>query len=258
VGIDLELVPLLAGRRAVVAWMLAAFLLTFLITRLVTRAIRSGRGPFRNASVGGIHVHHEVYGIFLLLITGTVELTYRPDGFWLYALAVLFGAGAALTLDEFALWLHLEDVYWSREGRSSIDAVLIALVVGGLLLIGANPFDADQAEGEGWFAATVAVNLAFALIAILKGRVVLGVVGVFVPVVAAVGAVRLARPSSVWARRRYAPGSVRRQRSETRFPPGRRTRWDAVVDLFAAVPHPDRPGTVVSAAHTEPPPPRRG
>ena len=62
-------------------------------------------------------------------------------------LAVLFGAGAALTLDEFALWLHLEDVYWSREGRSSVDAVLIALVVGALLLLGANPFDADRGLG---------------------------------------------------------------------------------------------------------------
>jgi hypothetical protein len=252
VGFEPELLPVLAGRRAVVAWMLLAFLVTFLATRLITRAIRTGHGPFRDASVGGVHLHHEVYGIFLLLGTGTVELTYRPGPPWLYVLAVLFGAGAALTLDEFALWLHLEDVYWSREGRSSIDAVMVALVVGLLLLIGANPFDADPVAGEGVVAATVLVNLACALVAILKGRVVLGVVGVFVPVVALVGALRLARPHSPWARRRYAAGSRRLERAQQRFPAGRRTRWDGLVDWFTIVPHRSRPGTVVGSPHAEP------
>jgi len=90
---DLELVLDPTGRRAAVACMVAAFLLTFLTTRLITRAIRTGRGPFRNASVGGIHVHHEVYGIFLLLITGTAEFAYGPEGSWLYVLAILFGRG---------------------------------------------------------------------------------------------------------------------------------------------------------------------
>ena len=231
-----EVLPELAGRRAVVAWMVLAFLVTFLVTRLVVRAIRTGRGPFRDASVGGVHVHHEVYGIFLLLGTGTLEFTYRPGPPWVQLLAVLFGAGAALTLDEFALWLHLEDVYWSRQGRSSIDAVLVALVVGGLLLVGANPFDADDADSEALLWITVMVNLLFALAAILKGRVVLGVVGVFVPLVALVGAVRLARPGSFWAHRWYRPGSRRQARAEARFPAGRRTRWDALVDLFAEVP----------------------
>jgi hypothetical protein len=236
VDVDPELVPDLAGRRAVVAWMVLAFLLTFLVTRLVTRAIRTGRGPFRDASVGGVHVHHEVYGIFLLLGTGTLEFTYRPGPPWVQLLAALFGAGAALTLDEFALWLHLEDVYWSRQGRSSIDAVLVALTVGGLLLVGANPFDADDAGSELLLWITVVVNLFFALVAILKGRAVLGVVGVFVPLVALVGAVRLARPGSFWAHRWYRAGSRRRARAEARFPAGRRTRWDALVDLFTVVP----------------------
>jgi hypothetical protein len=236
VDVDLELVPDLAGRRAVVGWMVLAFLVTFLVTRLVTRAIRTGRGPFRDASVGGVHVHHEVYGIFLLLGTGTLEFTYRPGPPWVQLLAVLFGAGAALTLDEFALWLHLEDVYWSRQGRSSIDAVLVALVVGGLLLVGANPFDADDADSELLLWMTVVVNLLFALAAILKGRVVLGVVGVFVPLVALVGAVRLARPGSFWAHRWYRACSRRRARAESRYPAGRRTRWDALVDLFTEVP----------------------
>jgi hypothetical protein len=242
-----EVLPELAGRRAVVAWMVVAFLVTFLVTRLVVRAIRTGRGPFRDASVGGVHVHHEVYGVFLLLCTGTLEFTYRPGPPWVQLLAVLFGAGAALTLDEFALWLHLEDVYWSRQGRSSIDAVMVALVVGGLLLLGANPFDADDAGGESLLWVTVVGNLLFALAAILKGRVVLGVVGVFVPLVALVGAVRLARPGSFWAHRWYRPGSRRRARAEARFPAGRRTRWDALVDLFAEVPPRHAPTAVAPA-----------
>ncbi|WP_138760082.1 hypothetical protein [Modestobacter altitudinis] len=227
------LMPFLSGRRAVVAWLVAALLVTFLATRFTTRAIRAGRGPFRDASVGGVHLHHEVYGIFLLLGTGTAEFTYRPGGGWQYVLAALFGAGAALTLDEFALWLHLDDVYWSAEGRSSVDAVLLALLVGGLLLFGANPFDTDEAGGEVAVLVTVAVNTVFALISILKGRVVAGVVGVFVPVVGMVAALRLARPSSPWARRRYPAGSDRARRAQERFPAGRRNRWDALVDLFA-------------------------
>jgi hypothetical protein len=236
VGIDPELVPVLSGRRELVAWMVLAFLVTFLVTRFITHAIRSGRGPFRDASVGGVHLHHEVYGIFLLLGTGTVEFAYRPAGDWGALLAMLFGAGAALTLDEFALWLHLEDVYWSRHGRSSVDAVLIALVIGILLLVGANPFDADESGSDGVIALTVLVNLGFALVAILKGRVVLGVAGVFVPLLAAYASLRLARPASPWSRRWYREGSRRWRRSLERFPPGRRTRWDELVDLFASVP----------------------
>jgi hypothetical protein len=243
---------LLDSRRALVAWMLMAFVVTFLTTRFITRAIRSGRGPFRNASLGGVHVHHQVYGIFLLLGTGTAEFTYRPGAPWMYVLAVLFGVGAALTLDEFALWLHLDDVYWSRQGRSSIDAVLIAIVTGGLLLVGANPFDTDRTNGDLELAITVAVNLSFALVAIFKGRVVLGVVGVFLPVLAWIGACRLARPHSPWARRWYPPESRRSQRSRARFPPGHRTHWDALVDQFAAIPEQQPAMARIAAPHREP------
>jgi hypothetical protein len=226
-------VSLTVPDRPLVAWMLGAFVVTFLVTRLVTRMIRSGRGPFRDTSIGGVHIHHQVYGIFLLLGAGAAELAYRPPGPWAEVIAVLFGAGAALTLDEFALWLTLDDVYWGPEGRRSVDAVLVAAVIGGLLLVGAAPFDDDA--GGGWLvvAGTVTVNLLLALVAILKGRTLLGVVGVFVPFVALIAALRLARPRSPWARRRYPPGSARLHRSERRFPAGRRNRWDPIVDLFA-------------------------
>ncbi len=121
------------GVRVPMLWMLGAFVVTFLVTRFVTKAIRRGVGPFRDTTVGGVHVHHQVYGIFLMLGAGVAEFTYRPGPPWLEVLAALFGVGAALTLDEFALWLNLEDVYWTRKGRQSIDA---AVLFGSLLLIG--------------------------------------------------------------------------------------------------------------------------
>ena len=219
--------------RSAVGFMLAAFVVTFLVTRLITRMIRAGRGPFRDTTVGGVHVHHQVYGIFLLLGTGALEFTYNPGPPWEQVLAAAFGIGAALTLDEFALWLRLDDVYWGAEGRRSVDAVLLATVVGLLLLLGASPFSADTSQGMTVAAVVIVVDLLFALIAILKGRTVLGIIGLLVPMVAIVAASRLARPRSPWARRFYRDGSRRRRRCERRFPAGRRARWEPLVDLFA-------------------------
>jgi hypothetical protein len=141
--------------------------------------------------------------------------------------------GAALTLDEFALWLRLDDVYWGPEGRRSVDAVLLATLVGLLLLVGISPFDDDTTDGELALGITIAINLLFVLAAILKGRIVLGVLGLFVPIVAFVATCRLARPRSPWARRFYREGSRRLARSRKRFPEGRRMRWEPLVDLFA-------------------------
>jgi hypothetical protein len=229
--------------RGIVAWMLAAFLATFVVTRVVTRLIRAGRGPFRDTTVGGVHVHHQVYGIFLLLGVGAAELVYRPGSPWFEVLAVLFGVGAALTLDEFALWLRLDDVYRGPEGRRSVDAVLIAVVIGALLLVGFSPFDDDAGSNRIVASGVLVVDMVFVLVAILKGRTLLGVVGVFIPVLALVAALRLAQPRSPWARRFYRPGSARLARARRRFPEGRRTRWDPLVDLFAgraAAPDPSR------------------
>jgi hypothetical protein len=233
-----DVLPLLDGSRILMAWLVGSFVVTFLITRFVTKMIASGRGPFRNVSFGGVHVHHQVYGIFLMIGSGTLELNYRPGSPWVEMLAVAFGAGAALTLDEFALWLRLDDVYWAKEGRKSVDAVMMAAVVGGLLLVGFNPLNDDAGEGALVVAVNIVTNLLFALLAILKGRTILGVLGVFVPVLALVATVRLAKPTSPWARRFYKEGSRKRQRSLRRFPPGRRSRVDAFVDLFAKPPSP--------------------
>lgn len=251
-----EVLPLLDGSRILMAWVVGSFVVTFLVTRFVTKMIASGRGPFRNASVGGVHVHHQVYGIFLMIGAGTLELNYRPDSPWVEILAVAFGAGAALTLDEFALWLRLDDVYWAKEGRKSVDAVMMAAVVGALLLVGFNPLNDGAGDGAVLVAVNIAVNSLFALLAILKGRTILGVLGVFIPVIAFVATLRLAKPRSPWARRFYKDGSRKRERALRRFPPGRRSRVDAVIDLFAKPPaaHPLAPPSpaAVSAPRSGP------
>ena len=109
-----------------------SFFATFATTRAITHAIRSGRGPFKNMSVGGRHVHHLVFGIAGLLGTGYLWLLQvglgrdtRLDDVLSKFTALLYGASAALTLDEFALWLDLQDVYWAKQGRESVDAVVL-------------------------------------------------------------------------------------------------------------------------------------
>jgi len=115
------------------------FFVTFFAVRGVTHAIRAGVGGLHDIAASGVHIHHLVWGILLLLVVGYAWLVQvgtgmesgtRPSS---RITALLYGIGAALTLDEFALWLRLEDVYWSREGRESIEAVLL---FGGLLSVG--------------------------------------------------------------------------------------------------------------------------
>lgn len=221
---------------SVVAWMLGAFVVTFLVTRAITRLIRAGRGPFRDTSVGGVHIHHQVYGIFLILCSGTVAVVYRPEHPWQEVVATLFGVGAALTLDEFALWLRLDDVYWGPEGRRSVDAVLVAVMIGLLMLAGLNPFDTDASNGTVVLAISVGLSLFFVVVAILKGRAVFGVLGLFFLPLALIAAVRLARPGSPWGRRFYRPPSHKLSRAQKRFPPGRRPRWDPLIDVLAGRP----------------------
>ena len=113
-----------------------AFLVTFGVVRIITYAIRSGVGPFHNVTTsGGLHIHHLVWGILLVLVVGYIWLIEEGiTSSWLSSItAIAFGVGAALTLDEFALWLNLQDVYWTGRGRESIDAVVI---FAGLLPVG--------------------------------------------------------------------------------------------------------------------------
>jgi hypothetical protein len=126
---------------------LASFLVTFVIVRLITHAIRADRGPLRNVSIRGRHIHHLVPGILLLLVTGYLAVAIDSQ-VGRRTIAIFFGIGAALTLDEFALWVNLRDVYWQHEGRRSIDAVVVAASLGGLVVIG-SAFWADAGRAVG-------------------------------------------------------------------------------------------------------------
>jgi hypothetical protein len=119
-----------AGQQsALIGWL--AFVGTFGGVRGVTHAIRSGRGPFRNLSVGGEHLHHYLWGIGMLAGVGAVavkgdeKLRRHP------VTALTYGAGLALIVDEFALLLDLKDVYWARQGRISVDVAITGSAVAG-------------------------------------------------------------------------------------------------------------------------------
>jgi ABC-type multidrug transport system fused ATPase/permease subunit len=127
--------------------------------------------------------------------------------------AIFFGIGAALVLDEFALILHLQDVYWSEDGRTSVDAVFAAVAVAGLLILGLNPlsfFDVDIWRDDHSIAARATViaiavaTLVLAVIVLLKGKVWTGLVGMFITPLLFIGAIRLSRPHAPWARWRYS------------------------------------------------------
>jgi hypothetical protein len=187
--------------------LLCAFLISFLFIRTSARLMRSPRVTWWPGSVttgGGLHLHHLVWGIVLLLLTGFLSFVTKATSPWEEILAGLFGVGAGFTLDEFALWIHLRDVYWAEEGRSSFDAVVVAAVLGGLIVVGAAPFDLSKnAASIETLVIAVVVDLFLALLAILKGKPMLGMIGIFIPLVSLVAAIRLASPRSWWARRWY-------------------------------------------------------
>ena len=133
-----ERIPDRPRRRLFVAS--ASFFLTFAGVRAVVFAILHQIPPFHFIEAGGRHIHHLVFGIIILLAVGygwLCEIGTGSSGTSIFLsrlMSILYGVGAALTLDEFALWLNLKDVYWSREGRASFDAVFL---FGALLAAGA-------------------------------------------------------------------------------------------------------------------------
>ncbi|MGW0932459.1 hypothetical protein [Streptomyces sp. NPDC002644] len=229
---------------------LTAFVITFAVTRLVTRMIRAGRGPFRDVESGGVHVHHVVPGVILTVAGGFGAVASGSHGFGACAAAVVFGVGAGLVLDEFALILHLADVYWSEAGRRSVEVVVITAALAGLLLAGFLPFgvnglDEDDRDGRGTLVGTVVAHFLLALVALTKGKARTAVFGLVVPFVALFGAVRLARPGSPWARRLYRNRPRTLARAERRV---RRheQRWSGrlrtVQDWIGGRPDKESPG----------------
>jgi hypothetical protein len=216
---------------------LVAFLVTFLFIRTSARLMRSPKVPWWPGSVtsGDLHVHHLVFGIVLLMLTGFLEVATSPGRPWTEIFAALFGIGAGLTLDEFALWVHLDDVYWAEQGRTSIDAVVIAALLGGAIVLGASPLSRENTASALTILLTLAVVLVFCVIAAMKGKYTSAVVGVPIPFVSLVAAIRLAKPGSPWGRRRYKPGTRKLARATARDQ-RRRDRYHRFQDLVGGAP----------------------
>jgi hypothetical protein len=217
---------------------MGAFLISFLFIRTSARLMRSPKVTWWPGSVktsSGLHLHHLVWGIVLLMVSGFLGFVTNGGSPRTEILAALFGVGVGLTLDEFALWIHLRDVYWAEEGRSSFDAVVVAVVLGGLLLLGVVPFDLHHSSSIDTVILTIVADLALAALAILKGKPLLGLFGVLVPLVSLIGVLRLARPGSPWARRFYAPTGRSLTRAQARWQriEARRRR---AADLIAGSP----------------------
>ncbi len=170
---------------------LVAFLVSFLAIRTSARLTRAVSWWPGGVKSGNVHIHHLVWGICLLMFSGFVAFAAPLDDPWWHIIAVTFGIGVGFTLDEFALWVRLEDVYWAEEGRASLDAVVVATAFAALVVVGTNPFGLDDPVSIAGTVVVVTAVLGLGVVCFLKGRVLLGVVGLFIPAVALFGAVRL-------------------------------------------------------------------
>jgi hypothetical protein len=216
---------------------LVAFLTSFLAIRTSARLTRSVSWWPGGVQSGGVHLHHLVWGICMLLVAGFIAFAAAPlRAPWWHIDAIVFGIGAGFTLDEFALWVHLKDVYWTAEGRSSVDAVVVAVAAAGLVVLGTRPFGLDDPGSIWGTVGTVGFVLGFVLLSAAKGRVFLAVIGMFIPIMAIVGALQLARPESIWARRFYDPHKL--ERANKRYAPTSRMsrfgKW--LGDVLAGAP----------------------
>jgi hypothetical protein len=190
---------------------LVAFTVTFGFIRTSAHLIRAQVGwwPGNVRTKGGTHIHHLVWGILLILTMGYLGLAVVDMGSpWLELTAIAFGIGMGLTLDEFALWLNLEDVYWSTKGRQSIDAVVITtcllvisllglwfwidLYEALLLLLGVGGAQFTGSESAAYLVPWQLLGIVLGTLCIVKGKRLVGIVGLFIPLVALVGAIWLA------------------------------------------------------------------
>jgi hypothetical protein len=203
---------------------LLSFVVSFLAIRSSARLSRSFAWWPGSVRSGDVHIHHLVWGICLMMLSGFLSFVAEPGTALRHLTAVGFGVGAGFTMDEFALWVHLEDVYWEEQGRRSVDAIVITVAFAALVVAGTTPFGLDDPGSVVGTVVAVALVLALSLMCFIKGRILLGVLGLFVPVFGLIGAVRLGQPGSPWARRRYS--AKRLARAQARFAEHRRLeRW---------------------------------
>ncbi len=242
-----------------------AFVAGFACIRLSVRLIRAQvRWWPGNVRAGVLHVHHMVFGVVLMGVGGVAELAVPVHSVaWRSVPAVVFGLGMALVLDEFALILHVRDVYWANEGRLSIDAVFVAIGVTALLIIGVSPVGvksvADYHHLPGSPGAVISLVLIVAVlfvlagITLLKGKIWTALLGLFVPLVFIVGAIRLGRPESPWAHWRYAARPAKLARAMRREQRWRQPVVHAKIriqDLLAG--RPDQPAARDRSARPAP------
>jgi hypothetical protein len=246
--------------RTSVLLVFAAFLVSFLFIRTSARLMRSPKVPWWPGSVtteGGLHLHHLVFGIVLMLIGGTLGFALdESQAPWIELAAVAFGVGAGLTFDEFALWVHLEDVYWSEEGRQSVDAAVIAIAFVGLVLTGAFSASLDTASPLAILGgiALILFELTMILISFSKFRLAHGMFGIVIGPLAWWGAGRLAKPNSPWAKRFYGERNPEKQaRAEARYGHRRIDRFkDRVRDAIGGRPTAPIERREVPAEHRDP------
>lgn len=198
---------------------LLAFLVSFGFIRTSAHMIRAQVSWWPgNVEVGGTHIHHMVWGILTLMISGWIGIAVDPGSPGREIVAVAFGIGTGLTLDEFALWLELKDVYWSQEGRKSIDAVIVAAILAGFGVLGFTVLVdlADDLESAvlALIGGAGLLNLILVGVNFAKEKFGVGALGIFVPFVSLAGAARLGRPTSIWAR---LYDDEKKQRATERF-----------------------------------------
>ena len=233
-----------ANHEQAVFLVLVGFIGSFAFIRMSTRIIRSESvswWPGNIESESGLHLHHLVFGIVTMMIAGTLGFVADGRTPFTEICALGFGIGVGLTIDEFALWVHLEDVYWADEGRSSIDATVIAASLMLLVVLGVSPVAFDDSSTEELISSIVGIVLLIACVAICfaKGRILHGLLGTFISPLAIYGACRIGKPNSAWARYRYGECRAKKQaKSEGRFPPDRRTERfkEAFRDLVGGKP----------------------
>jgi hypothetical protein len=223
---------------------LVGFVVSFSFIRMSTRLMRSPRVPWWPGSIvseGGVHVHHLVFGIVTMMIAGTVGLAALGESPWLEICSLLFGVGMGLTIDEFALWVYLEDVYWAEEGRTSIDATVIAASAMMMLLVGFSPLEFETGSVDTTLGSIAAAAIVFAAVTtcFFKQRILHGTIGFFFLPVAIYGACRIGKPGSPWARRRYGERRPKKQaKASDRFRPDRHTERfkNAARDIIGGKP----------------------
>jgi hypothetical protein len=221
------------GQRAGLI-LLGCLLLSFGFIRFSTRMIRAQVSWWPgNIETGGVHIHHLVFGIVTMMLAGFLEFAFQPDSPWMEIFAGLFGIGMGLTLDEFALWLHLEDVYWSDEGRQSVDAVILATIIGGAIVLGIVPISGEETLPA--VIAILAVHIAIAMVAAFKGKLWAALLAMLIPFVGPVCAIRLASPTSPWARRFYKPDGKKMEKAKARWARHER-RWTAFQNMIGGKP----------------------